>query len=135
MARTSVSRRRLLKQAAAVGGGAAALIAGGESLAAQAGQAPAIATGTQAGRRYRGLVHSTARPAIMDVRMLALDENRVVVRTEATQLCYTIVNQSAQSYPIPRILGHGGVGIVEVVQLDGLHLTLDQLAADGALVF
>ena len=55
--------------------------------------------------RYRALVHSTARPAIMDVRMLALDENRVVVRTEATQLCYTIVNQSARSYPIrsPRL--------------------------------
>jgi S-(hydroxymethyl)glutathione dehydrogenase/alcohol dehydrogenase len=64
---------------------------------------------------YRALVHSTNRPAVTDVRMLPLDDNRVVVRTEATQLCYTIVNQSAQSYPIPRILGHGGVGIVEAI--------------------
>jgi S-(hydroxymethyl)glutathione dehydrogenase / alcohol dehydrogenase len=110
-----MSRRRLLTQAAGMTGGAAALLASGAALDAQAVQAPAIATGTQAGRRYRALVHSTTRPTITDVRMLALDENRVVVRTEATQLCYTIVNQSAQQYPIPRILGHGGVGIVEAI--------------------
>lgn len=117
--RLSMSRRRLLKHAAAVGGGAAAMIAGAggltDELAAQGPQAPAVLTGTQAGRRFRALVHSTARPAVQDIRMLALDENRVVVRTEATQLCYTIVNQSAASYPIPRILGHGGVGIVEAI--------------------
>ncbi len=111
-----VSRRRLLKKAASVGGGAAAILAGGRASAAEAqSPAPAIATGTQTGRRYRALVHSTSQPTITDVRMSPLDENRVVVRTEATQLCYTIVNQSAQSYPVPRILGHGGVGVVEAI--------------------
>src|SRR5262245_24753634 len=102
----SISRRQVLQKAVALGGGAAALVAGAD---AHAAQAPAIATGTQAGRRFRALVGSTAKPAIMDVTMLALDENRVVVRTEASQLCYTIVGQSAQSYQIPEIFGHGGV--------------------------
>jgi S-(hydroxymethyl)glutathione dehydrogenase / alcohol dehydrogenase len=109
----SISRRHILRNAAALGGGAAALIASPAD--AQAGQAPAIATGTQAGRRFRALVGSTAKPAIMDVTMLPLDENRVVVRTETSQLCYTIVGQSAQSYQIPEIFGHGGVGIVEAI--------------------
>lgn len=51
----TVSRRKILKTAAvALGGGATALIAG-EGIAAQGG-APAILTGTQAGRRFRAFV-------------------------------------------------------------------------------
>ncbi|MGB7219178.1 MAG: hypothetical protein WBD07_10265 [Vicinamibacterales bacterium] len=43
--------------------------------------------------------------------MSALDENRVVVRTEACQVCYTIVGQAVANYTPARILGHGAVVI------------------------
>jgi S-(hydroxymethyl)glutathione dehydrogenase / alcohol dehydrogenase len=111
--RRVVSRRSVLRHA--VSGGAAVMLGGGAGVAAQAAQAPAIVTGTQAGRRFRALVGSTGRPRIQDVRMLALDENRVVVRVEASQLCYTTVGQAAATYAVPEIMGHGGVGIVEAI--------------------
>lgn len=55
--------------------------------------------------------------------MLPLRDNMVVVRTEATQCCYTIVNQALGTGPVggaggavaARILGHGGVGVVDAV--------------------
>jgi S-(hydroxymethyl)glutathione dehydrogenase/alcohol dehydrogenase len=108
-----VSRRHLLKQAAAaaVGGGAAGVF--GDAALAQ--QAPAVQTNTQTGRRFRAFVRSATAGTVQTVTMSALDENRVVVRTEATQVCYTIVGQAAASYTPPRILGHGGVGIVEAI--------------------
>ena len=102
------SRRQALKTAAAAG---AASLVGGHAFA----QAPAIATGAQAGRRFRAFVRGADRGAVEDVRMTALDENRVVVRTEASQACYTIVNQARAAYTPARILGHGGVGIVEAI--------------------
>lgn len=94
-------------------------VAGGATLvgaqAASAQQAPAVLTGTQAGRRFRAFVRDATAASVQEVRMAALDENRVVVRTEASQVCYTIVGQAATSYTPARILGHGGVGIVEAV--------------------
>jgi S-(hydroxymethyl)glutathione dehydrogenase / alcohol dehydrogenase len=117
---SKVSRRNMLKKAAAVGGGAAATLLGGGVQA----QAPAIQTGTQAGRRYRAYVVfdnpanttlATARASVEQVTMSALDENRVVVRTEACQVCYTIVGQAVANYNPARILGHGAVGVVEVI--------------------
>ncbi len=116
--RTSTSRRTMLKRSVAAVGGATALLGSGGLGAAQGpqqGQAPAIATGTQAGRRYRAWVRGVDAGGVQEVRLSALDENRVVVRTEATQVCYSIVNQSRASYTTPRILGHGGVGIVEAI--------------------
>ena len=55
--------------------------------------------------------------------MLPLRDNMVAIRTEATQCCYTIVNQALGTGPAggaggavaARILGHGGVGVVEAV--------------------
>ena len=49
-----VSRRKMLKTGAAALGGGAALLAG--PAAAQGPQAPAVLTGTQTGRTFRGLV-------------------------------------------------------------------------------
>jgi S-(hydroxymethyl)glutathione dehydrogenase/alcohol dehydrogenase len=108
MGRTrSISRRRLLTTTAAAAiGGQAALAAAG---------APALQTGTQTGRRFRAFIRFSTRTAVEEVRMHPLDENRVVVRTEASQCCYTIVGQARAAYTPPRILGHGGVGIVEAV--------------------
>ena len=108
-----VSRRRVMKDAAAVavGGGAAAMLGAGSAVAAQA---PGIQTGAQSGRQFRAFVVRPTGGAVEVVTLSELDPDRVVVRTEATQIDYTIVNQ-VDSYPIPRIPGHGGVGIVEAV--------------------
>lgn len=119
--RRKLSRRNVLKTAAAAGGGAAAGLFGGTLDAAQA---PAVLTGTQQGRRFRAFTVSTNAPgtiiqqsnaSVQAVTMHALDENRVVVRTEACQCCYTIVGQAVANYQPARILGHGAVGIVEAI--------------------
>lgn len=120
---SKVSRRSVLKQAAALGAGTAGLVATAGQ-AAQAFAAPAIQTGTQAGRPFRAFVVRTnpagtsiqgSNAAVETLRLKKLDDNRVVVRTEACQVCYTITGQSVGNYPMPRALGHGAVGVVEAV--------------------
>lgn len=116
--KSRVSRRRILKTAgaAAVGGGAAFLATG----VAGEGQAPAILTNTQAGRRFKAFVkYNTADlPNVVDVTARALSGNQVLLRVEAAQTCYTSIDQvlipgtpTAQ----PTIVGHGGVGVVEAI--------------------
>lgn len=121
---SKVSRRSVLMQAAALGAGTAAGLIGGGAQTAQAVAAPAIQTGTQAGRKFRSFVVRTNPPgtsiqasnaAVEQLTLKPLDDNRVVVRTEACQVCYTITGQSVGNYPMPRALGHGAVGIVEAV--------------------
>lgn len=117
-----VSRRNVLKKAAVVGGGAAAgLMSSGSGVQAQA---PAVLTGAQAGRKFRALVgvqngpNTTLRntkSSIQTVTMKALHQDRVVVRTEAAQVCYSIVKQMVASWTPPSILGHSAVGIVEAI--------------------
>src|SRR5712671_6032994 len=125
-AKNPVSRRNMLKKAAAaVSGSAAAGFLGGGVAEAQArGQAPAIVTGTQAGRKYRafmafdnapGTSIRAAKSSVETVTMKALDPDRVVVRTEAAQVCYTIVGQVIGNFKPPAILGHSAVGIVDVI--------------------
>lgn len=115
-----LSRRRVLRSAgvAAVGGGAALL--GGSGLAAAQGSAPAIATNTQAGRRFKAFVkYTTAEvPSVVELTARPLVGNQVLLRVEAAQTCYTSIDQvlipgtpTAQA----TIVGHGGVGIVEAV--------------------
>lgn len=114
-----VSRRSALKTgaAAAVGGGATALMAG-DALFAQ-GQAPAVLTNAQAGRRFRAYVKYNNNPAsIEQLTLRAISGRQIVVRTQAAQACYSVVtpaivpNTAAQR---ATILGHGGVGVVEAV--------------------
>lgn len=126
-----LSRRELLTGvvAAAVSGGAAT--AAGSEPASAVTQAPAILTGTQQGRRFRAFIafpgnppdvsiqDSSARVATVTMRSLAPD--RVVVRTEAAQVCYSIVGQATAKNPSvsaqapPQILGHSAVGVVEAI--------------------
>jgi S-(hydroxymethyl)glutathione dehydrogenase/alcohol dehydrogenase len=93
----TVSRRNVLKKAAAaVGGGAAAGLLGGGVAAAQAPtRAPAVLTGTQAGRRFRAFMTfdnapntsiQAAKSSVETVTMRALHEDRIVVRTQAAQV-------------------------------------------------
>jgi S-(hydroxymethyl)glutathione dehydrogenase/alcohol dehydrogenase len=124
-----VSRRSVLKKGAvaAVGGGAAWL--GADAARAQQGGAPAIATGTQAGRRVRAFIkYRNELPTVEQITLRAISGRDVVVRVEACQSCYSQVTQAlvlgnqvglgiGVEAPITRatILGHGFVGIVEAV--------------------
>lgn len=130
-----VSRRRLLKQgaAAAIGGGAAIL--GGAPVAAQTGAASGGAAPAFAGRKFRAWVSrgfGQATTKLEELTMLPIGGHQVIVRTEATQCCYTMTARilgtqdppdplGPQAAPIvndpniPQIQGHGGVGIVEAV--------------------
>ena len=115
---SGLSRRRVMKTvgAAALGGGAAVLLGG--DVAAQ-GAAPAILTNAQGGRRYRGFVkHGPGLPEVVELTARPLTGNKVMVRMEAAQTCYTSVDQVLiQGTPTtnPTLVGHGGVGIVEAV--------------------
>src|SRR5512135_548603 len=114
-----MKRRDLLKRGAAAVGGAAVAATGAAVTAAQTG----TSASTQTGRRFRAFIRTPAGAAVRDVRLSALRDNMVVIRTEATQCCYTIVNQALGTGPVggaggavaARILGHGGVGVIEAV--------------------
>ncbi len=116
-----MKRRDVLRQGAAALAGAASVAGGGNLAAAQA--VAGSAAQTQAGRRFRAYIRTNAGGAVHDVRMLPLRDNMVVIRTEATQCCYSIVNQALGTGPAggagggvaARILGHGGVGVIEAV--------------------
>src|SRR5687767_2252190 len=135
-----LSRRGLLKRGATA---AAAVAAGGAAPAAAQGQAPAVVTG----RTFRAWISrgsGSGRTTLQDVRMRAVTGRMVVVRTEATNLCYSNVgavlgiqaappggtvpaNAAAPANPaaaggtlagtdsMALIQGHGGVGVVEAV--------------------
>lgn len=126
-----VSRRRLLKEGAAAAGGAA-LLAGVP--APVQGQAPAVITR----RRFRAWISrgdGPGRTTLHEVTLRPISGRQVVVRTEATNLCYSNVPAvlglqppaaapSVGLAPPPGarrmndmavIQGHGGVGIVEAV--------------------
>lgn len=108
-----VSRRSLLKKSAVAAGGAAML--GGAAASAQ--QAPAIAQGAQTGRRFRGFVRYGTGTSIEELRLLPIQPRQVVIRTEATVPCYTIVagtlaTTNARRASVPN---HCGFGVVEAV--------------------
>lgn len=140
--RTPLSRRGLLKQGAAAAGGAA-LAARGAPLFAQQG-APAVRTA----RRFRAWVSRGSGPGrttLQEMTLRPIAGRQVVVRTEATNLCYSNVGpvlgiqRGGGPPPPPRengtagrpaapppspfrrlnemalVQGHGGVGVVEAV--------------------
>jgi S-(hydroxymethyl)glutathione dehydrogenase / alcohol dehydrogenase len=100
---SSVSRRHIFQAAAGV------------ALAAQsvAAQSPV----TMTGRKFRAFVRFGTGAAVQELKLRPLHEEMVVVRTEATQACYTIVGQGlgTNNFTPARILGHGGVGVVEAI--------------------
>ena len=85
---TRLSRRGLLKRGAAAAGGAA-LAAQGQPLFAQS-----TAPGVQTARRFRGWVSRGSGPGrttLQEMTLRAIGGRQVVVRTEATNLCYSNV--------------------------------------------
>src|SRR5262245_46036672 len=97
--RRRVTRRQLLKTGATALGGGAALLRGGSAPDAQAAQAPAIVTGTQTGRTFRGLVRHDATLDVQEMRLLPIDSRQVVIRSTAVAPCYTIVRGALGTNP------------------------------------
>src|SRR5688572_16808199 len=137
-----ISRRDLLGRAALAGAGAAGLLAA-PPVMGKGAQTPAVVTR----RRFRAWISrgdGRGRTSLHEVTLRPIAGRQVVVRTEATNLCYSnagaVLGQSAQPAqpgnaggptgaasalaPPPGmrrmndmavIQGHGGVGIVEAV--------------------
>jgi S-(hydroxymethyl)glutathione dehydrogenase/alcohol dehydrogenase len=137
MSQDRLSRRRLLKRAAAASAGAAAF--GYPAAGAAMGQAPAVVT-TRKFRAWISKGDGPGRTTLQDVTLRPIGGRQVVVRTEATNLCYSNVTAVLGLQPAPAaapaaagpsalapppgarrmndmavIQGHGGVGIVEAV--------------------
>jgi S-(hydroxymethyl)glutathione dehydrogenase/alcohol dehydrogenase len=132
MKQRSVSRRTVLKRSAAAVGAA---VAAGGPIQAQ-NQAPAVLAGAQAGRRFKAFLGNATNGAVEELRLTMLGDKHVLVRTEASAPCYTMVingiggtpsiprpapanpaanpnpNPNAQP-PRPGIANHTFVGIVE----------------------
>jgi len=128
--RRRLSRRKLLTSGAAAGG--AALFVG----AAASAQAPTVVTR----RRFKAWIsrgNGLGRTTLHDVTLRPIAGRQVVVRTEATNLCYSNVPAVLGLQPAPApgatpsplaigsgarpmnemaiIQGHGGIGVVEAV--------------------
>ncbi|MGE0444483.1 MAG: zinc-binding dehydrogenase [Vicinamibacterales bacterium] len=128
-----LSRRSALKQSAAALTGVAAMTTGDQAVAQ--GQAPAIAANSQIGRRFRAFVGSVRTGAVEELQVAALGDRHVLVRTEASAPCYTMVMgglggtpsippaappaaaaaNAAGNAPPPSIANHTFVGTVEAV--------------------
>ena len=94
--RRTLSRRRLLKSGAAAAGGAALASSASPLL----GQAPAIVTA----RRFRGWVSRGGGPnktTLQELTLRPIAGRQIVVRTEATNLCYSNVPAVLTFAPAP----------------------------------
>ncbi|HVH29332.1 MAG TPA: zinc-binding dehydrogenase [Vicinamibacterales bacterium] len=117
------NKRRLTRRHVLKTGGAAALGAGTGVLnaapapSAQSTQAPAVATGTQTGRSFRGLVRHDNTLDVQELRLLPIDPRQVIVRSLAVAPCYTIVRGALNTNQSRRaeVPNHCGFGVVEAV--------------------
>jgi S-(hydroxymethyl)glutathione dehydrogenase / alcohol dehydrogenase len=109
-----VSRRNMLKSGmAAIGGGAASLLAAQVPAPTPASQLPV----RSAGRRFRAFVRYGTGTSVQEMRLLPIQPREVVVRTQASTVCYTIVGgvlatRNAARASIPN---HSGMGVVEEI--------------------
>jgi S-(hydroxymethyl)glutathione dehydrogenase / alcohol dehydrogenase len=122
------SRRRVLKTGLAAAGAAAIGVSAEATLSAEANasalraQSPAVVTA----RRFRGWISrgsGSGRTTLQDLTLRPITGRQVVVRTEATNLCYSNTgavlglgpNFGGRLATMALIQGHGGVGVVEAV--------------------
>ena len=107
-----VSRRSLVKQAAVAIGSAAALRT--PNVTAQSPGAAPARTPSQRGQIFRGFVRFGTGASVQEMKLLPIAPRQVVVRTEASQICYTTTAQALGTNPVTQavIPAHGGVGIV-----------------------
>jgi S-(hydroxymethyl)glutathione dehydrogenase/alcohol dehydrogenase len=106
-----LSRRSMLKA-----GALAAATLGATSSAAQE-RAPAVRTGSVAGRPFRAFVRSGATSSVEDLRLMEIKPRQVLVRTTASCGCYTITRTvlGQRELDTPTIPNHSGFGVVEAV--------------------
>src|SRR5437899_1856176 len=103
----SLSRRSVLKKGvAAVGSGAVAILSGDTARAAHAASQQ---TSNVAGRKFRAFVRHGSTASVEELRLLPISGRQVVVRTQASQCCYTITAQALATTPaMPALVpGHG----------------------------
>jgi S-(hydroxymethyl)glutathione dehydrogenase / alcohol dehydrogenase len=105
-----ISRRKILSGAAAAG--SAAFVP-----QVARGQAPAELTGTNAGRRFKAFVRHGTGASVEELRLHAIQPREVLVRTQASAVCYTIVGGALSNANVAQasIPNHSGMGIVEEV--------------------
>ena len=92
----TISRRRLLQQGAVAAAGSAAIASQAQTAF---GQAPAVVTA----RRFRGWVTrggGAGRTTLQELTLRPISGRQIVVRTEATNLCYSNVS-AVLSVPPP----------------------------------
>ena len=124
---STISRRDALKQSAIAVAGTVGAAAVASSAAAQsASSSTSGSSNNMAGRKFRAWVHREMGEGITggveELTLLPIDGRQVVIRTEASQCCYSNVGTmlGAPGVTMSRpgsalISGHGGVGIVEAV--------------------
>jgi S-(hydroxymethyl)glutathione dehydrogenase / alcohol dehydrogenase len=103
--KSRLSRRSMLKSAAA---------ASGVAFAPQTANAQG---GAQGGRRFRAFVRHGTGTSVEELRLLPIQPREVVIRTQASAVCYTITGQvlgtnNVQRWSIPN---HSGMGVVEEI--------------------
>jgi len=107
-----VSRRSMLK----AGAFAAATLASAQAARAQQ-RAPAVATGSVAGRPFRAFVRHGTGGSVEDLRLRDIGPRQVLVRSTASCGCYTITRSvlGQAQVPGPMIPNHSGFGVVEAI--------------------
>ncbi len=73
--------------------------------------------GKSAGRKFRAFLRYRTGTSVEELRLLPIQPREVVIRTEASGVCYTIVGQSlgTRDAPRPSIPNHSGFGVVEEI--------------------
>lgn len=109
ISRRSIIRRSIIQGAAAAAGGVAFVPQ------TAAGQAPAQLTGTNAGRRFKAFVRHSTGASVEELRLHSIQPREVLVRTQASAVCYTIVGGALATTRVVQasIPNHSGMGIVE----------------------
>jgi S-(hydroxymethyl)glutathione dehydrogenase/alcohol dehydrogenase len=102
----SISRRKMLT------GGAVAL-----APQIATAQASAQLTGTNVGRRFKAFVRHGTTASVEELRLRAIQPREVLVRTQASAVCYTIVGGALATTNVAQasIPNHSGMGVVEEV--------------------
>jgi S-(hydroxymethyl)glutathione dehydrogenase/alcohol dehydrogenase len=108
----AMSRRSMLVGSATM----AATLASG-TMAQQNTPAPAVNTGSVAGRPFRAFVRHGTQGEVMDLRLRDIGDTQVLVRTLGSCGCYTITGSvlGNREQPRPTIPNHSGMGIVEAI--------------------
>ncbi len=106
-----ISRRKMLTSGAVAAGSAAFVPQ------VVTGQAPAQLTGTNAGRRFKAFVRHGTGASVEELRLHPIQPREVLVRTQASAVCYTIVGGALSTANAAQasIPNHSGMGIVEEV--------------------